>query len=272
MKHLLSIAELSADDVEQIFQQARTLKNGTQPSFPNSTIAYSFEGNSLRTRATFLKAMVSLGATSIELPNLLKTKENMKNLAGYMDQWIDMYVIRESDHVAIETFAHASQHPVVNAMSAQEHPCEILSDAFYLQKRFGSLQGLKFCIVGRTTNVLRSWREFCELFKLEYILVMPEMEDGLEAARVTKSLPEGLRNANIILTDNWGGEVFDKSYQLTLNSLQFAARGALVIPCPPFDTNREVHQNVIESKYFVGYEQKRELYFVHKAILTCLLT
>lgn len=272
MKHLLSIAELSADDVEQIFQQARALKNGAQPSFPNSTIAYSFEGNSLRTRATFLKAMDRLCTTAVELPNLLKTKENKKHLAGYLDQWINMYVIRESDHVAIEAFAHASQHPVVNAMSAKEHPCEILSDAFYLQERFGSLQGLKFCIVGRTTNVLRSWREFCELFRLEYILVMPEMEDGLEAARVTKSLPEGLRNANIILTDNWGGEVFDKNYQLTLNSLQFAARGALVIPCPPFDTNREVHQNVIESKYFVGYEQKRELYFVHKAILTCLLT
>ena len=188
-----------------------------------------------------------------------------------MDQWIDIYVIRESDHAALELFAHASRHPVINAMSAQEHPCEILSDAFYLQERFGNLQSLKFCMVGKTTNVLRSWRKFCELFSLDYILVTPEMENELDSAHVTSSLQEGLKNANIVLTDNWGGEIFDKNYQVTIGNLQFAAPDALVIPCPPFDTNREIHQNVIESKYFAGYAQKQDLYFVHKAILACLL-
>ena len=271
MKQLLSINDLSTDDVELIFQLAKKIKDGYQPKFSNVTGAYSFEGNSLRTRATFLKAMASLEITAIELPNLLKTKEDKNHLASYMDQWIDLYVIRESNHATLEMFAHASQRPVINAMSNQEHPCEILADAFYLQQRFGKLQDLKFCLVGPAGNVLRSWREFCELFKLEYVQVIPEELENSGAKQVTHSLEEGIRDANVILTDSWPEGVFDSHYQVTLGALQLAARDALVIPCPPFDTTKEVHLGVIASSYFAGYKQKSDLYVVHKAILTSRL-
>jgi ornithine carbamoyltransferase len=271
MKHLLSITELSTGDIEQIFRMARELKGGYQPKYTDVTSAYSFEGNSLRTRATFLKAMASLQLTAIELPNLLKTKEDKKHLARYLDQWIDLYVIRESNHAAMEMFAQASQRPVVNAMSAQGHPCEILSDAFFLWERFGSLQQLKVCIVGPNTNVLRSWRELCELLKVEYVHVMPEKGEGAQSERVVHSLTEGIHGADVILTDSWPESLFDSDYQVTLSKLQLASRQALVIPCPPFDTTREVHEELIASKYFAGYEQKRDLYAVHKAILVNLL-
>src|SRR5512133_1792323 len=148
IKDLISIRALSVDTIHEIFHLARKLKNGYQPSFVGSTSAYSFEGNSLRTRATFLKAMARLEMTAIELPNLLKTDEDKTHLARYLDQWVDLYVIRESRHEILELFAHASQRPVINAMSAQAHPCEVLSDAFFLWERFANLQQLKVCIVG----------------------------------------------------------------------------------------------------------------------------
>lgn len=271
MKNLLSIAALSIADVERIFSLARNVKAGEQPHFAGLTCAYSFEGNSLRTRATFIKAMTSLGLGAVELPNLLKTQEDKRHLAGYMDQWVDIYVIRESNHAALERFAGASQKPVINAMSALGHPCEILSDAFSLRERFGDLRRFKFCIVGPSTNVLRSWREFCELFGLEYRQVVPRPEDDAPGARMVLSLAEGLRAADIILTDAWPQETFDPSYQVTLQALQLASPTALVIPCPPFDTAREVHAEVIASPYFAGYEQKQDLYAVQKAILVSLL-
>src|SRR5215210_3905521 len=124
MKDLLSIAALSSTDIESIFHLARELKNGYLPSFAGLTSAFSFEGNSLRTRATFLKGMAALNLTAIELPNLLKTKEEKTDLAGYLDQWIDLYVIRESNHASLEAFTRASKRPVINAMSSQAHPCE----------------------------------------------------------------------------------------------------------------------------------------------------
>jgi ornithine carbamoyltransferase len=271
MKHLLSIAELSQGDILKVFRLARKLKNGYRPKFAKATGAYSFEGNSLRTRATFLKAMASLGLTAIELPNLLKTKEDKRHLAGYLDQWIDLYVIRESNHAAIEKFAHASRRPVVNAMSGQGHPCEVLSDAFFLWERFGGLQRLKACLVGPDTNVLRSWRELCELFKMKYVQVMPKKGKGPRGGREVHSLAEGMRGADVVLTDSWPEGQFKPEYQVTLDKLQLASRRALVIPCPPFDETREVHPEVVASKYFAGYGQKRGLYIVHKAILTSLL-
>jgi ornithine carbamoyltransferase len=267
MKHLLSIAKLTTEDVEQLFSLAQTIKNGHQPNLNGLTCAYSFEGNSLRTRITFLKALAKLEMTAIELPNLLKTKEEKQHLAGYLDQWVDIYVIRESNHAAIETFAQSSTHPVVNAMSSKGHPCEVLSDAFSLWEVAGSLRGLKFCIVGPPTNVLNSWVEFCELFALDYVQVAPsEMLPSvkeLASRHTTSSLEEGLRSANVVLTDAWPGASFDLAYQVTSNKLKVAAENVMVIPCPPFDTTREVDVSVINSPYFAGYEQKVNLYHIH---------
>ena len=271
MKDLLSIAALSLDDIERIFRLARKLQKGYLPIFDGLTGAYSFEGNSLRTRATFLKAMASLKITGIELPNILKTQEDKTHLAGYLDQWIDLYVIRESNHEILESFTRASKRPVINAMSSQAHPCEVLGDAFFLSEHFGSLQQLKVCLVGLATNVLRSWRELCDLLQMEYVVVRPPDERSDLEGQTVHSLMEGIRGADVILTDHWPEGSFDLAYQITLNHLQFAAPGALVIPCPPFDTAQEIHPEVISSRYFAGYEQKRDLYTIHQAILVNLL-
>ena len=270
-KDLLSIQTLSVDIIQDIFHLARKLKNGYQPSFAGSTSAYSFEGNSLRTRATFLKALARLRMTAIELPNLLKTEEDKAHLAHYLDQWIDLYIIRESQHEILELFAQASQRPVINAMSAQAHPCEALSDAFFLWERFGDLRQLKICLVGPATNVLRSWRELCELLHIAYVQVQPQQEQNVPEENMTHSLVEGIQAANVILTDRWPEGRFDLEYQVTLETLRSAAPHALVIPCPPFDTAQEIHPEVIASPYFAGYEQKRDLYAVHQAILVYLL-
>jgi len=231
--------------------------------------------NSLRTRATFLKAFTDLDLTAIELPNLLKTSEEKRHLAGYLDQWIDLYVIRESDHAILEEFANASSRPVINAMTAWEHPCEVLSDAFWLWERFGDLKGLKFCILGPSTNVLNSWVQFCRLAGLAFSRVIPDSFNdptGIpDAQNITNSLEEGLRGADVVLTDAWPEGFHDAAYQLTPSKLDVANRNVIVIPCPPFNTDNEVDHALIDSPAFAGYSQKRDLYTVHKAILVALL-
>jgi len=270
-KDLLSMTTLSTGDIESVFDLARKLKNGYLPNLSGVTSAYSFEGNSLRTRATFLKAMACLEITAIELPNLLKTKEQKAHLAGYLDQWIDLYVIRESHHEMLEMFASASKRPVINAMSSQARPCEVLSDAFFLSEHFGSLKKLKVWLVGPATNVLRSWRELCEVLNIEYALVRPREDRGIAGDELFDSLVEGIKGADIILTDHWPNGTFKKEYQITLDNLQYASPHALVIPCPPFDTTQEIQADVIASPYFAGYESKQDLYTVHQAILVNLL-
>jgi ornithine carbamoyltransferase len=272
MRHLISIAELARPDVDRVFHLARKLKDGWQPRFDGLSCIYSFEGNSLRTRATFLKALASLGLVAIELPNLLKTGESEHHLAGYLDQWCDLYVVRDSDHAAIEALARASRRPVINAMSSNGHPCEVLGDAFFLREQFGGLHRLKLCIVGPPTNVLRSWVELAELLALSYVWVTPEPLLGVGGTRVVRSLTEGLQGADIVLTDRWPDGSFDPEYRITRERLGSASGDVVVIPCPPFDTTREVSEDVIRSKHFAGYVQKRDLYTVQQAIVVMLLS
>jgi ornithine carbamoyltransferase len=106
---------------------------------------------------------------------------------------------------------------------------------------------------------------------MEYVQVQPQQEQHVPEENVTHSLVEGMQAANVILTDRWPEGSFDLEYQVTLEKLKFAVPHALVIPCPPFDTTQEIHAEVIASPYFAGYEQKRDLYAVHQAILVYLL-
>jgi len=92
-----------------------------------------------------------------ELPNLLKTHERVIDLAGYLDPLFDLYVIRNADHERLEAFAKASSRPVINAMSASGHPCEVLTDAFYLNSRFSSLKHVQFIANSAKVKERRLW-------------------------------------------------------------------------------------------------------------------
>ncbi len=272
MHHLLTIDTLTPGDVTDLFQLARRLRQDDQRRFSGRSAIYSFEGNSLRTRATFLKALSDLNITAIELPNLLKTAEPKRHLAGYLDQWCDLYIVRDANHTAIEELAYASQRPVINAMSASAHPCEVLGDAFFLQEHFGELERLKFCLVGPPTNVLNSWRSLCEVLHLPYVWAAPpdsQLADGIPQVH---DLAEGLSGAHVVLTDSWPAGFADRRYQVTRQSLAVTAPGALLIPCPPFNTTQEISAEVIASPYFAGYSQKRDLYLIQKAILVAVLS
>jgi len=272
MRRLLSVRELSSTDIEQLFDITRRIRDGHRPAFKGRTCGYSFEGSGVRTRSTFLKALAGLEVTAIELPNVLKGKESKRHLAGYLDNWIDIYVIRESSHASLEEFVTASKKPVVNAMSSEGHPCEVLSDAFWLRSRFGRLDGLKFCVVGPPTNVLNSWTEICLVLGLNSTRVLPAQFAPPRGMRATASLEEGLRNADVVVTDSWPAMFSDPAYQVTLDRLSIASKDVLVIPCPPFNVAQEVSQDVIDSAHFAGYEQKSSLYFVEMAVVAALLS
>jgi len=127
---LIQINDLSAQDIRSIWSLA------TKPSTPvKGNVAWSFEGNGIRTRTTFIQAFQELNLSFVELPNLLKTNERVADLAGYLDPFYDIYVIRDSNHERLTEFANASHRPVVNAMSSFGHPCEVLTDAYSIEKK-----------------------------------------------------------------------------------------------------------------------------------------
>lgn len=152
--NLVSICSLSEHDIRAIWSSVNL------PDRPvAANVAWSFEGNGIRTRTTFIRAFRELGMQFTELPNLLKTTERVVDLAGYLDPFFSLYVVRNTDHERLQAFADASSRPVINAMSAREHPCEVLTDAFFIDREIRELTKANICLWGPTTNVFRSWHE-----------------------------------------------------------------------------------------------------------------
>lgn len=260
---LLHLTDLRADHIDAIWSLA-----GRAPRAMQGTVGWSFEGNGIRTRTTFLQAFRMLGLAVVELPNLLKTAERAQDLAGYLDPFYALYVVRAADHARLCEFAAASRRPVVNAMSAMGHPCEVLSDAYALRARLGDLRALRIGLWGPMTNVLRSWHELAAVLGLELHHVAPAaFHDDTRHARFSTQ-PDA--TVDVLVTDGWPAGFDNAAWSLTPEHLR-ALGDPLLLPTPPFSIGRELAFDPVAHPRFAGYEQKRALLDVQRALVAWLL-
>ena len=267
--NLIQLTDLQPADIRRIWSLAN---DDAQTPVPSGTVAWSFEGNGIRTRTTFIEAFRQLGLAFTELPHLLKTGERPEDLAGYLDPFYALYVVRESDHPRLSAFADASRRPVVNAMSAQGHPCEVLTDAYYVDTQVKPLQDARVCLWGPSTNVFRSWHELAQVLGFELVQVCHRRfhETLPQVAFVEPSaLPHAV---DVVVTDSWPASAeADAATQADLAPLteeHLAAMGSpALLPTPPFTLGRELTVDPADSPGFVGYAQKELLLPVQKAIV-----
>ena len=261
--NLIRIDDLSANDVQSIWRLV------TAPIAPTKgNVAWSFEGNGIRTRTTFIQAFRELNLSFVELPNLLKTHERVADLAGYLDPFYDIYVIRDSNHERLTAFANASNRPVVNAMSSLGHPCEVLTDAYAIEKTMGLLSSLKVGLWGPTTNVFRSWHELARVLGFELVhLCAAQFHETIANVRFSERIDNPI---DVIVTDSWPADFDNAAWSLSFHHLEAMGHPKL-LPTPPFSIGREIAFDPVQYKGFMGYEQKIDLLAVQKAILSYLL-
>ena len=263
--NLISLEDVRAHDVEAIF----SLALAPDPSAPlTGTVAWSFEGRGIRTRATFLQAFRDLGLPFTELPDLLKTDERVEDLAGYLDPMFSLYVVRETDHERLAAFARASTRPVINAMSSRDHPCEVLADACYIDRSIGPLRSTTIALWGPTTNVFRSWHQLARVLGLSVVQVCRTAEhDRSPAVRFVTEPPE---RVDVVITDRPPSPMPADELPLTMAHLRRMGHPAL-LPTPPFNVGGELGFDPTTYDGFVGYRQKAWLLPMHKAIVRHLL-
>ena len=260
---LIRIHDLTALDIQAIWQLA------ANPCPPlEGTVAWSFEGNGIRTRTTFLQAFRELKLQFVELPNLLKTTERACDLAGYLDPFYDIYVIREANHERLAEFAKASHRPVINAMTSQGHPCEVLTDACSIQNTLGPLATLKITLWGPPTNVFRSWHELAQVLGFELVHVCDaHFHEKKDHVHFVEKLDGA---TDVIITDSWPTGFENTLWSLSTDQLTAMGEPKL-IATPPFHIRQEVAFDPLHYKGFMGYLQKMDLLPVQKAILSYLL-
>lgn len=255
------MADEFADDVSQVNH------------LEGKTVVLFFPESSIRTRVTFEKGIQELGGKTILFPpEALDKKEKIQDVIGYLENWVDAAIVRHSDIRIVKSMAEHARIPVINAMTSENHPCEIITDLYALSKIHKDIEKKKFLFVGAKGNIGNTWKAASELMGFELEQCCPV---GYEIDNINfhTNIDEAVIGKDIICTDsipNKAKEEF-KNYQITLLHMQKANQGATLNPCPPFFRGEEVSEDVINSDYFVGYGFKKCLITVQQAILCYLL-
>lgn len=270
MKDLIRLTDLQASDIYEIFQIADEIGTGKYNDFlKGKSVVLFFPATSIRTRVTFEKGIYLLGGQPILFPDdTLDKREELRDVFGYLDNWADMVIIRHKDIRLLEEAAEHAKVPVINAMTDQNHPCEVLSDLYALSKRRDDFLKDRYLFVGEKGNIGLAWKEASEVlgFKLSQCCGAGYEMDGVE---VYYEIEAAIKGKDIICTDSLSGKELQdfKDCQVTKTVMDMANRNAILNPCPPFYRGEEVSGDAIESAYFAGYAFKKSLLTIQQAVM-----
>jgi ornithine carbamoyltransferase len=299
MNHFLSIRDLDAAAVPRLFALAAELKaqgkaRAGQARLPGRTLALVFEKPSLRTRVTFEVAMVHLGGAAVYLGAQeigLGSRESAPDVASNLSRWVDAIAARVFAHRTVEALARHAAVPVINALSDEEHPCQVLADFFTLWERGLDLARVRIAWVGDGNNVCHSVLLLASLVGTAVSVASPpgfEPDPRIVAecrrrggrVAVTTEVREAVEGADVVYTDVWISmgqererdarlEAF-RRYQLSGRLLAFAPR-ALVMHCLPAHRGEEITDEVLDGPQSVVLDQAENRLHAQKAVLLHLL-
>ncbi len=299
-KDLLNFSGLSREDMFAIFDLAAELKQKLKagiahPLLARRCLAMIFEKPSLRTRVTFEAGMVQLGGHAVFLgPNevQLGVRETPADCARSLSRWVDIISVRTFFQETLEEMARCATVPVINALSDESHPCQVLADCLTLIEHRGKLDGLKVAFLGDGNNVARSWIEAAEKLPISFALACPRgyepKHDLTDRARkngarilITQSVEEAVSGADVVYTDVWASmgqerEAVERAmvfrdYQVNERLVGMAKRGAMVMHCLPAHRGQEITHEALESAQSIVFDQAENRLHVQKAIMVWLL-
>lgn len=165
MKDLIRLTDYTKNDIYEIFQIADAIKQGKyRDSLKGKSVVLFFPNSSIRTRVTFEKGIYLLGGQPILFPTeTLDKKEDIGDVCGYLNNWADMVIVRHKDIHLLENMAEHLTVPVINAMTNENHPCEILADMYALSKIRKDFTSDNYLFCGRRCNISLAWKEASEV-------------------------------------------------------------------------------------------------------------
>lgn len=273
--NLLKINDLTEKEILDIYKIAENLEKNHKQYLKGKTFVLFFPETSIRTRITFQKGLKLLGAESILFPPAtLDKREKLVDVMGYLENYADGVIARHKDIEKLERLSEKANIPVINAMTAFNHPCEILTDLYSIRKRNRNYKDLVYTFVGEKGNISQSWAHLSEVMNLKFNHISlngNQIKANDENYVFNTNLDDVLKTTDVILTDSlpkeFKNEAYIKKYQITMERMKSAKKGAIINPCPPFYRGEEVSEAVIDSHYFVGYKFKESLLYVHQAII-----
>jgi ornithine carbamoyltransferase len=300
-RDLLSAADLSAADVDRVFDTATQLKaefreqrrHATQ-LLRGRTLAMLFQKPSLRTRVTFEAGMAQLGGAAIYLPEdaVMGAREAVRDVARNLERFVDAIVARTGPHEVVLELAAQASVPVINGLTLREHPCQALADIFTIREHLGRLDG----VVGDGNNVYHSLALVAAAFGMEVRLAHP-IGYGPDPRMVTiaqeraaqhggrlvfgQEPDELVRGADVVYTDAWtsmGQEAQTEArrdafaaYRVDDALMDAAGPDSVAMHCLPAHRGEEITSSVMDGPRSLIFEQSENRLHVQKALLVELI-
>jgi len=304
MDHLISINDLSLQEIEEILSLSEKLKRQLKEGVPHhilkgKTLGMIFTKSSTRTRVSFEVGMYQQGGSSLFLSSndiQLGRGETIYDTAQVLSRYIDGIMIRTFKHSDVEELAKYGSIPVINGLTDLMHPCQILADLFTVYEHKGTLKGLKLAYVGDGNNVANSLLHGCAKVGMNIAVATPKgyecdsniVYEAQEEARrsgseiiLTEDPAEAATNADVIYTDTWVsmGQESEKEerikifmpYQVNSQLFSKAKEDAIFLHCLPAYRGYEVTEEIIDGPQSVIFDEAENRMHVQKAIMALLM-
>ena len=299
-RHFLDISEFDGVTLKHIIATARRLKDGRrgQPKgqreagepLKGRMLALIFERPSTRTRVSFEVGMRQLGGDTLVLSShdmQLGRGETIADTARVLSRYVDAIMIRAAKHSNLLELAAAASVPVINGLTNETHPCQVLADVMTLEEHVGPLQNLTVSWVGDGNNVAASWIQAVVRLGGRLRIATPEQlrpsADVLAWAKaenagvqMTGSAEEAVAGANCVITDSWvsmhdtdsaSRHNLLRPFQVNQRLMSAAAPGAKFMHCLPAHRGEEVTDEVIDGAHSLVLDEAENRLHIQKSIL-----
>jgi ornithine carbamoyltransferase len=297
IKHYLQFKDLTLQEYERLFEHTRSIKHKFkhyQPHHPliDRTLAMIFEKSSTRTRLSFEAGMHQLGGAAIYLntrDTQLGRGEPVEDAAQVISRMVDLVMIRTYEQDIIERFAANSRVPVINGLTNEYHPCQIMADIFTFIEHRGSIKGKTVAWIGDSNNVCNTWLQAAEIFDFNvHVSTPPGYEVEPERAGIYShdyfeefaDPMDAARGADLITTDVWTSMGFEaeneerlrdfEDWQVDSDMMSVAQPNALFMHCLPAHRGEEVAAEVIDGSQSVVWDEAENRLHVQKSLMEYL--
>ena len=295
-KNFINLDQYSLETLQSIIDRAISLKKEHNSglinnTLENKTLAMIFDKSSTRTRVSFEAGMIQLGGQSLFLSDRdiqLGRGEPIMDSAIVISSMVDAVMLRLSSHDDITEFAKHSSKPVINALSDDSHPCQILADLMTYQEKCGSIKGKKIAWVGDGCNVCQTYMQAASIFDFELSIATPvgyePQKSFIEKYQNNISYSSNpiiaSKDADIIVTDVWTSmgqeserkqrELAFKGFQVDKKMMSKAKDDAIFMHCLPAYRGKEVSSDVIDGNKSAVWDEAANRLHVQKALLLFL--
>ncbi|MFV0600429.1 MAG: ornithine carbamoyltransferase [Brachymonas sp.] len=300
MRHYLQFSDLNADEYDYLLARAAFIKakfkafEKYQPfADPDRTLAMIFEKASTRTRVSFEAGMYQMGGSVVHLTtgdSQLGRSEPIEDTARVISRMVDMVMIRTFEQSKIERFAQYSRVPVINGLTNEYHPCQVLADIFTFQEHRGSIRGKKVAWVGDGNNMANTWLQAAQLLDFTVHVSTPSGYGidssiaGVELGghvRFFRDPDEACQDVDLVTTDVWTSMGYEAenearraafaNWRIDASMMACARPDALFMHCLPAHRGEEVTEDVLEGAQSVVWDEAENRMHVQKALMEYLL-